>query len=322
MTLSKLAQLANASVSTVSKAFSGKGDISDSMREHIFAVAREHGCFQQFYHMPYDRPVVAVIIPEAISQTYIRYVEALRKELEKNEYTMLLSISNFDPQMKQELARYYFEHGKVDGLVVIGGGVTLPPNTHTTLIAVGGEESAVCIKTPLLPGLSECVRQLYALGHRRIAYIGEPLVESKREKLVTVMEEMGMEICPDHMICSSHRFEDAGRDGVRRIRQSPHPKPTAILGGYGYVTKGILAELESMGVCVPDEVSVVTLNKDGIDPVYGGNVACVVSDIEQECQWIVRLLNDRVGTSRPNAPCTVELPTRFVTGDTVAKAKS
>ena len=90
MTLSKLAQLANASVSTVSKAFSGKGDISDSMREHIFAVAREHGCFQQFYHMPYDRPVVAVIIPEAISQTYIRYVEALRKESEPTCATKLL----------------------------------------------------------------------------------------------------------------------------------------------------------------------------------------------------------------------------------------
>ena len=46
MTLSKLAKLANVSVSVVSKAFSGREDVSAAMREHVFAVAREHGCFQ------------------------------------------------------------------------------------------------------------------------------------------------------------------------------------------------------------------------------------------------------------------------------------
>ena len=151
MTLSKLAQLAHASVSTVSKAFSGKGDISDATREHIFSVAREHGCFQQFYHMPYDRPVVAVVIPEAVSQTYLRYVETLRKELEKNEYTMLLSISNFDPQMLQELTRYYFEHGKVDGLILVGGSVSLPPDCRTVLICMGSNEDA-----SIFPYVSSC----------------------------------------------------------------------------------------------------------------------------------------------------------------------
>ena len=66
MTLSKLAQLANVSVAVVSKAFAGKDGVSEAMREHVFAVAKEHGCFQQFYHARYDKPVIAVIIPEAI----------------------------------------------------------------------------------------------------------------------------------------------------------------------------------------------------------------------------------------------------------------
>ena len=78
MTLSKLAQLANVSVSVVSKAFSGRDDVSESMREHVFVVAREHGCFEQFYHAPYDKPVVAVIIPEAISEYYIRNIQTLK----------------------------------------------------------------------------------------------------------------------------------------------------------------------------------------------------------------------------------------------------
>ena len=78
MTLSKLAQLANVSVSVVSKAFSGRSDISDAMREHVFQVARENGCFQQFYHVPYDKPVIAVIIPEIIHVPF-QYVNVLNK---------------------------------------------------------------------------------------------------------------------------------------------------------------------------------------------------------------------------------------------------
>ncbi len=121
MTLSKLAQLANVSVSVVSKAFSGREDVSESMREHVFSVAREHGCFGQFYHARYDKPVIAVIIPEAISKYYIKYVEELKVRLERNNCTLLLSISNFDQKMEGELIRYYSEHGKVDALIVVNG---------------------------------------------------------------------------------------------------------------------------------------------------------------------------------------------------------
>ena len=45
MTLRELAKLAHVSVSTVSKAFSGAEDISESTREMIFSLAKEHGCF-------------------------------------------------------------------------------------------------------------------------------------------------------------------------------------------------------------------------------------------------------------------------------------
>ena len=68
MTLSELARLANVSVSVASKAFSGRGDVSEAMKDHVFEVAKKYGCFHQFYNVPYDHRVVALIIPEAISE--------------------------------------------------------------------------------------------------------------------------------------------------------------------------------------------------------------------------------------------------------------
>ena len=64
MTLTKLAKLANVSVSTASKAFSMSPEVNSETREMIFDKARELRCFKQFFSAKYPRLVVAVICPE------------------------------------------------------------------------------------------------------------------------------------------------------------------------------------------------------------------------------------------------------------------
>ncbi len=46
LTLTKLAKLANVSVSTASKAFSMSSEVNEQTREEIFRIAKEHGCFK------------------------------------------------------------------------------------------------------------------------------------------------------------------------------------------------------------------------------------------------------------------------------------
>lgn len=322
MTLSKLAQLANVSVSVVSKAFSGREDVSESMREHVFAVAREHGCFQQFYHVPYDKPVVAVIIPELISQYYIHYMETLKKSLEESGYTMLLSISNFDNRMEEELIRYHIEHGKVDGLIVFG---TCPilSNTSTAVIFWGHENLGfgcnvgLCLKD----GMEQALLSLKAAGHRRIAYVGEPLTEKKALLFKELLKQHGFEVPKEFLISSRFRFAQAGADGVRHLWQREQ-KPTAIFGAYGYITQGILSELERMGVSVPEEVSVISMDSDPYPLHSTRAVACIPSEIEAVCAAMMRALSERIRSKHPNRPQIIEVSTRFVNGDTVGYAKN
>ena len=263
MTLSKLAQLANVSVAVVSKAFSGKDGVSDAMREHVFAVAREHGCFQQFYHARYDKPVIAVIIPEAISKYYINYIETLKKDIEENGYTMLLSISNFDAQLTEELVRYYSEHIKVDALILVGSKLDFSFECKTALISIcstSGLKEGSYIKHSLKDGVRECIECLYANGHRRIAYVGEPLTEGKEKVIFDEMKRLGIEIKKEWFVLSRLRFEEAGRDGVEKIMSLPGEKPTAIIGAYGYITQGIISKLSELGLSVPDDISVISMD--------------------------------------------------------------
>lgn len=319
MTLSKLAQLANVSVSVVSKAFSGREDISDAMREHVFAVARQNGCFQQFYHAPYDKPVVAVIIPEAISQFYIHYIEILKKSMEKNGYTMLLSISNFDRQLTDELVRYYTMHGKVDGLILISAANRLPSSSTAAIISLNVEcESNIgaCIVRDLKSGIASALQYLKENGHTRVAYVGEALTASKIELLTEEMHELDLELRREWIITSRLRFEEAGRDGVRRLLELSE-KPTAIIGAYGYITQGILAELSELGIRVPQDMSVLSLDNDPFPLSSCLDVACVPSGIEKMCDMAMRLLGERIGSSHPNEPCRIALPTAFYVGNTV-----
>lgn len=323
MTLSKLAQLANVSVSVVSKAFSGRDDVSDSMREHVFAVAREHGCFHQFYHKRYDKPVIAVIIPEAISKHYIRFIETLKKDMEENGYTMLLSISNFDNTLKDELVRYYTEHSKVDGLILIDSGYALPSKCKTVLISMSHHTLTLgsSISFNRQTGLRACLSELISKGHKRIAYIGEEHTAKYKKFMLGLLTELGCEADESLFYTSRLRFEEAGRDGVRKLFAKGEP-PTAIIGAYGYITKGILEELESMDIRVPQDVSVVSMDNDP-SPIYGTlDVSCIPSDIEKRCEYAMNILRERLGTASPNTPTQIVIDSEFHVGDSIGTAKS
>ncbi len=326
MTLSKLAKLANVSVSVVSKSFSGKGEVSAEMREHVFAVAREHGCFQQFYHVPYDRPVIAVIIPEAISQSYIRYVEALKKKIQESGCTMLLSISNFDPDLTADLIRYYTTHSKVDGLIVLDARISeLPPLGSTAAVFFASPSpiltEGICVYSSSDDGFREILHTLYLGGHRRIAFVGEPLTVRKETNIRHLMTEFGIPPAPELFINSQERFEAAGIDGVDRL-WSLSEKPTAIIGSYGYITKGILARLAELGVRVPEDVSVVSLNDDP-PPLHDTlDVSTILTRTEHICDLVMEALLERIRTNAPNTPLHIKIPPIFHQGSTIRDLRS
>ena len=61
MTLTKLAKLANVSVSTASKAFSMSSEVNEETRKIIFDIAKEHGCFKKYYNANYPKLVIAIV---------------------------------------------------------------------------------------------------------------------------------------------------------------------------------------------------------------------------------------------------------------------
>lgn len=328
MTLSKLARLANVSVSVVSKAFSGRDDISDSMREHVFAVAREHGCFHKFYHARYDKPVIAVIIPEAISKYYIDYIEILKRDIEENGYTMLLSISNFDPLLTNELVRYYTSHSKVDGLIIVDSDCEAAEDTDTTIVSVTADGSITVANSSVIfsvkEGISDALSTLHSLGHERIAYVGEPLTTDKKDAFVSVLESLGLSIPDGYIYTSYHRFADAGRDGVSHLFSLASP-PTAIIGAYGYITEGIISALSERGLNVPLDVAVISMDAHPVITHNGVTVPHLSSGIEELCERATEIIKGKISNPKgKNCGCgkiKITIPSVFIKSENISKLR-
>ena len=324
MTLSKLAQLANVSVAVVSKAFAGKDGVSEAMREHVFAVAREHGCFQQFYHARYDKPVIAVIIPEAISKYYIKYIETLKKDIEKSGYTMLLSINNFDTQLTEELVKYYSEHIKVDGLIIVGSRLDLTFGYETAAVSIltpKKNNSGSTIALNYDTGVSLCIDRLLENGHKKIAYVGEILTAGKEESIINALALRGISVNKEFFFSSELRFEEAGMRGVDAL-MALDERPSAILGAYGYITQGIIERLSQLGLRVPEDISVVSMDDDP-SPIHRSlSVAYIPSATDEICAEAIDILKKMMNAS-DTAPyaCAVELKTSFFEGETIGKCE-
>ena len=117
MNLTKLAKLANVSVSTVSKAFADSEEISHATKQMIFDLAREHGCFEKYYKPHYAKKLIAVICPEILGLHYTQMATYFEREINASGGTMALSVSNFSAKAQQELLDYYIHFPMQMGLL-------------------------------------------------------------------------------------------------------------------------------------------------------------------------------------------------------------
>ena len=182
MTLRDLAKLANVSVSTVSKAFSGSGEISEETRAYIFNIAKEHGCYDKYNKNRFDKKVIAVICPEVCSDFYSNYLTILHKELEKNNCIMTVGVDNFFADKKQELFAYYSGYCNVDGIIIIGSSENLKNSINIPAVNIGFNANvknidSVCID--FTESFFTVIEHLNACGHEKIGFASELFTTSK-----------------------------------------------------------------------------------------------------------------------------------------------
>lgn len=321
MTMKELAKLASVSVSTVSKAFKEADDISESTREHIFAVARECGCYGKFYKGKYYKKILAVICPELASDFYVGYVEKLQQLIEADGGIVLVSAYHFDYSKQEELIAYYTEYLKVDGVFVIGLAAEPKKACDIPIIALFPNKSVKSdsVNVDFFTPLCEAVELLQKRGHKNIAFFGESLTIGKSNLFLKAINRI--DGINGRLIKSNCRFEEAGRECVK-IMLEEFPEATAVICAYDNIAVGALKQLKTLGFSVPEDFSVIGIDNMSFSGHLETSLTTIDTGKDEICLIARDLMNKKLKNKFYKSYRSINLNGRLILRESVAEAKT
>lgn len=271
--LSDIAQYANVSIVTVSKALSGQKGVSEEKRKEIEQIAEKLGykkSSDSVSSAEHGAHTVGVIISERFldenqSFYWMFYQEISRYAMTRKCSSMLEVVSHQD-ERGCLLPRMLHER-QVEGLIMLGSfskeyeenlrsGSTVP---IVYLDTIGGGEHGDCVVTNNVLAGYYMTNYLFQMGHRKIGFVGTRLatqsIDDRYLGYIKSLMEHGIELNSRYVI------DDRGRemgdvDGNRYFDLPMDDLPTAFFCNCDGTASVLIDKLAKAGLRVPDDVSV------------------------------------------------------------------
>ena len=286
ITLSKIAKLANVSVSTASKAFAGSAEVNAETRELIFNVAREHGCFKKYYNVQYPKLVIAVIAPEFSSGYYTKYLSCIQKYLEDANCELCVSTTEFSIKREKALVEYYYKHSSVDGIIIINSLLDSFNELEIPVVFINPKNkfnNCCTIVNNTKTAYFEAIDYLAHKGVCEIGFVGESLTIRKHELFKEILLSKGLCYNPEFIGIVPERFETGGYLAMEKIL-SCGKVPRAVICAYDYMAIGAVKCIYDKGLNVPDDIAVIGSDNIREDEFMIPPLASISTNIEQLCR--------------------------------------
>lgn len=322
MNLTELAALAGVSVSTVSKAFSGSGEISEETRERIFAVARKNDCFDKYNKNKFGKKIIAVICPEIVSEYYSAMTEQLMRELSAHNAITSISVTHFNRDIEKELYTYYSSYSKVDGIILINSGIKITDPSDIPTVAIAPSKSSEnidSVHTNFKQAILDAVRHLKSLGHTKIGFAGEALTSSKMQEFKVAVRTAGLPVYDEYICVSNERFERAGTDIAKRWIKGKNI-PTAVIAAYDYIALGIIREFTENGYLIPRDISVIGMDDIARAQYLSTSLSSIHYPTVEICKEAVNLIMKKIDNQYYHARQKKILISQYVPRESTGKA--
>jgi LacI family transcriptional regulator len=274
VTLSDVAARAGVSVSAVSRVLSDapSARVSEETRRRIRQVAAELDYRPNFAGraLKLNRSnVIALIVPDLTNAVFTELMQGVEEEALANDYLVLLGRAE-GMQPGGDTIRKLVGEGRVDGLLVQVGDTVLPTDLEQMLDGPApvvfinsiepGHSGSVALQDAL--GAALGAQHLIDLGHRRIGLVGghptSYTARQRRQGFLDTLAGAGLTAEPEHLTELGYSAEQ-GRGALTAIMASENP-PTAVFVANVNAAIGVLAAARTLGVQVPQQLSVVAMH--------------------------------------------------------------
>jgi len=266
--MSAVAERANVSVATVSRAISGTAPVSKATKAKIHRVMKELGYVPKGKAASRNQSkvkTVALVLALATKSLesdffFLRLIEGIHEELESNEIRLLVSTLKNQAFPADEIS--------ADGLI-IGGPIqrddflTEAIRLGTPLVAFDRYQHAH-VPSVLVDNVEAgriVVKHLSSLGHARIGAVagpkGIPPVDDKLEGYEMELRTLGLPF-DEGLVVRSRQYHawEAGYEAGTRLLSLENP-PSAIFATDDLMAYGVMRAAREMNRRVPEELALV-----------------------------------------------------------------
>ena len=272
VTIAEVARDAGVSIPTVSRVLNGSAPVADLTKQRVVESIARLG----FHPNPMARglsrglsDVVLVVLPNISQPSVNLRLSGLISVLRDTPYELnLVDLEHPESERKRDLADIVARHHAA-GTVII----SLPPSDSETerLSKQLSPIVMIDVTSRAFPsdGIDDvaggmlATRHLLGLGHRRIGFVGDaedtfigtPASADRRRGYEQVLFDAGIEAREDDVALAPHGL-DTAKDVATPLLDRPD-RPTAVFAASDMQAFGVFEAARSLGLRVPDDVSVV-----------------------------------------------------------------
>ena len=333
VTIRDVASRCGLSVSTVSKAFNNYGDISSETRSIVLAAAAEIG-----YHpnaiarmLKTNRSNnLGVVFTEDMERGlthsfFASLLNAFKRESEKNGYDITFINHNIGKSGMTFLEHCRYRN--VDGVCVACTNFYSPEivelmNSGIPVVNIDHPyPDRRCVLSDNTDGIRQLVKYAYDLGHRKIAYLygQEAYVTDRRlESFFRATQYLGLEIPAEYVIRTRYDDPATCEENVQRLMTLTVP-PTFILAPDDHAALGVLSGLKSLGLNVPQDVSVAGFDGTDIGQAIRPRLTTVVQDTDEMGRLAAISLINAIENPENAGDGPVTVPVKLLVGETTGR---
>ncbi|MDZ5449388.1 LacI family DNA-binding transcriptional regulator [Labrys sp. ZIDIC5] len=275
-TISKVAERAGVSRTTVSHAINHADRVSKELRERVEQAIRELG----YQPNPQARSLrtgrtdtIAMLIPDIRNPFYPELVKTAQSELEQVGLDMLIFNTDVPGGHSQDHGREYLRqirNRRVDGLIVgdfaLHGMHEVLEDIDVPTVFIGHlpNQAVDSIRLDDFGGGYLMGEYLARQGHRRIAHVTGPDFFSeamaRADGFEKALSDNGVAIDPTLRFTGSY-LAPSGREAAAWLRREHgHALPTAVFFANYLMASGALTEFYDSGISVPGQLAVAVFD--------------------------------------------------------------
>ncbi|UFU04961.1 LacI family DNA-binding transcriptional regulator [Ruania halotolerans] len=323
-TIYDVAEKAGVAPSTVSRAFSRPGRVNAETAERIRAIAAELG----YRANPQARALsttrtgmLAVVLADVTNPVFAEVVRGAGRACDHAGYTMLLAET--EESAEKERAMVDRALGSVDAIVLSSSRMSDAAIRQVAkvepLVVLNREVPGVpCVIVDFEPAMHRIAEHLAGLGHRQVTYVAGP-----EASWADGMRWRGLRAATDALGLRLRRVGPVAptvAGGQTAVVDWDAHRTSAVVAYNDMVAIGVIRRMATLGVRVPDDVSVVGFDNTPVGELVTPALTTVAAPLRAlgETGASNALALARGARSRATEP--VRLPTRLIVRGSTAKA--